>query len=141
MSDSGGKAFYTGFLQLFWPLPSCEKSLSRSLEKGQCKNNNLPRQHAVNSIFTRGLVDGKRYTDIHISTLTLSDQYQKVVPRANINFRIFRSDDRFWRNDFEPFQRELSHSAESMLESNKLIKSFSSTLNVLNSAGIKFRDF
>ena len=36
-----------------------------SLEKAQCKNNNLPLRHATNGIFIRGLVEGKRYTDIH----------------------------------------------------------------------------
>ena len=68
------------------------KSPYLSLEKAQCKNNNLPRRHATNGIFIRGLVDGKRYTDIHTSTLRVSDQYQKVLPRAKIDFRIYRGD-------------------------------------------------
>ena len=60
------------------------------LEKAQCKNNNLPQRHATNDIFIRGLVDGKRCTDIHTSTLRVSDQYQKFVTRANTGFRISR---------------------------------------------------
>ena len=79
-----------------------------------CKNNNLPRGHATNGIFIRGLVDGKRYTDIHTSTLRVSDQYQKVLPRANINFRISRGDSRFWGNDFELSQGKTPQSAESL---------------------------
>ena len=71
------------------------KSPYLSLEKTKFKNNNLPRRHATNGIFIRGLVDGKRYTDIHISTLRFSDQYQKALPRANIDFRISRGDSRF----------------------------------------------
>ena len=50
------------------------KSPYLSLEKTPCKNNNLPQRHATNGIFIRGLVDGKRYTDIHTSTLRFSDQ-------------------------------------------------------------------
>ena len=85
-----------------------------SLEKTQCKNNNLPRQHTTNGIFIRGLVDGKRYTDIHISTLTFSDQYQKVLPRAIIDFRISRGDSRFRGSDFEPSQGKTPKSTESL---------------------------
>ena len=66
------------------------KSPYFSLEKAQCKNNNLRQRHATNDIFIRGLVDGKRCTDIHTSTLRVSDQYQKFVTRANIGFRISR---------------------------------------------------
>ena len=40
-------------------------------------------------------LDDMRYTDIHTSTLRFSDQYQKVLPRANIDFRISRGDSRF----------------------------------------------
>ena len=90
------------------------KSLYLSLEKAQYKNNNLPRGHAPNGIFIRGLVDGKRYTDIHTSTLRVSDQYQKVLPRANIDFRISWGNSRFWGNDFEHFQGETSQSTESL---------------------------
>ena len=90
------------------------KSPYISFEKAQCKNNNLPRRHATNGIFIRGLVDGKRYTDIHTSTLRVSDQYQKVLPRANINFRISRGDSRFWGNDFELSQGKTPQSAESL---------------------------
>ena len=90
------------------------KSPYLSLEKAQCKNNNLPRRHATNGIFIRGLVDGKRYTDIHTSTLRVSDQYQKVLHRANIDFRISRGDTRFWGNDFEPSQGKTSQGTESL---------------------------
>ena len=76
--------------------------ISLSLEKTQCKNNNLPRRHATNGIFIRVLVDGKRYIGIHTSTLRFSDQYQKILPRTNVNFRISRGDRRFWGNDLEP---------------------------------------
>ena len=86
---------------------------SLSLEKTQCKNNNSPRQHATNGIFIRGLFDGKRYTYIHTLTLRFSDQYQKVLPRANIDFRISRGDSRFWGNDFEPSQGKTPQSTES----------------------------
>ena len=85
-----------------------------SLEKDQCKNNNLPRRHATNGIFIRGLVDGKRYTDIHTSTLRVSDQYQKVLPRANINFRISRGDSRFSGNNIEPSQGKTPQSTNSL---------------------------
>ena len=37
------------------------KSPFLSLEKAQCKNNNLPRLHATNGTFIGGLVDGKKY--------------------------------------------------------------------------------
>ena len=90
------------------------KSPYLSLEKAQCKNNNLPRRHAPHGIFIRRLVDGKRYTDIYISTHRVSDQYQKVLPRANIDFRISRGDSRFWGNDFEPSQGETLQSTESL---------------------------
>ena len=119
MSDSSGKAFYTsfvvfasGFLQLLWFLQSY-RSPYISLEKAQFKNNNLPRRHDTNGIFIRGLFDGKRYTDIRTSTLRISDQYQKVLPRANIDFRISRGDSRFWGNDFESSQGETPQSTES----------------------------
>ena len=36
-------------------------------------------------IFIRGLLDGKRYTYVNTLTLRFSDQYQKVLPRANID--------------------------------------------------------
>ena len=45
-----------------------------SLEKAQCKDKNLPRQHPPNRIFIRGLVDFKRYTDIHTLTFTLLEK-------------------------------------------------------------------
>ena len=84
---------WKGFLyEFFLPLLRAFSSSSLSLEETQCKNNNLPRRHATNGIFIRGLVDGKRYTDIHTSTLRVSDQYQKVLPRAKIDFRICRGD-------------------------------------------------
>ena len=99
---------------------SCSSGLYRvikspylSLEKTQYKNNNLPWRHAPNGIFIRGLVNGNRYTDIHISRLRVSDQYQKVLPRANKDFRISWGDSRFWRNDFESSQGETSQSTES----------------------------
>ena len=85
-----------------------------SLEKTQCKNNNLTRRHATNGIFIRGLVDGKRYNDIHTSTLRFSDQYQKVLPRANIDFRISRGDSIFWGNAFKPSQEKTSQGTESL---------------------------
>ena len=120
MSDSIGKVFYTSFnafalsfIQLLWFLQSYYKSLSLSLEKAQCENNNLPPRHATNSIFIRGFVDDKRYTDIHTSGLRVSDQYQKVLPRPNIDFRISRGDNKFWGNDFDSFQGETSQSKES----------------------------
>ena len=103
-------------LPLLWAFSSSSyfykviKNPYLSIEKVQCKNNNLPRRHAVNGIFIRGFVDGKRYTDIHTSALRVSDQYQKVLPRAKINFKISRDDSRIWRNDFEPFQGETSQS-------------------------------
>ena len=90
------------------------KSPYLSLEKAQCKNNNLPRRHATNGIFIRGLVDGKRYTDIHTSTLRVSDQYQKVLPRANIDFRIYRGDSIFWGNNFGSSQGKTPQSTESL---------------------------
>ena len=120
MLDSSGKAFYTSFLPLLRTFSSSSgfykaiRSPYLSLEKTQCKNNNLPRRHATNGIFIRGLVDGKRYTDIHTSTLRFSDQYQKVLPRANIDFRISRGDSRFWGNDFEPSQGKTPQSTESL---------------------------
>ena len=78
-------------LSLLWAFSSSSgfyeaiKSPHLSLEKSQCKNNNLPWWHATNGIFIRGLVNGKRYIDIYTSTLRVSDQYQKVLLRANIN--------------------------------------------------------
>ena len=105
MSDSNGKAlnasffaFASSFLQLLWSLQSYSKSLSLSLERALCKNSDLSWQHAPNGIFFRGLVDGKGYTDIHSSKFRVFDRYQKGLPRANVNFRIFRSDSRFCGN-------------------------------------------
>ena len=43
---------------------SVSVSVSLSPEKGQCKNN-IPRRHVLNGFFIKGLVAGKRYTDIH----------------------------------------------------------------------------
>ena len=54
--------------------------------------------------------------DIFTSTLRVSGQYQKVLPRANIDFRISWGDKRFCRNDFEPSQRETPQSTESLPE-------------------------
>ena len=111
ISDSRGKAFYPSFFLSFLlafssssDLYKVIKNLYLSLEKAQCKNNSLPRWHVPNGIFTTRLVDGIRYTDVYTSTLRVSDQHQKVVPRANIHFRISRSDSRFWGNDIEPSQ-------------------------------------
>ena len=106
------------FLRAFSTSSSFYKAIKSpylSLQKTQCKNNNSPRQHAINGIFIRGLFDGKRYTDIHTSTLRFSDQYQKVLPRANIDFRISRGDSRFWGNDCEPSQGKTPQSTESFL--------------------------
>ena len=44
----------------------------------------------------------------------VSAQYQKVLPRANIDFRIYWGDKRFCGNDFEPSQRETPQSTESL---------------------------
>ena len=44
------------------------KSPFLSLEKAQCKNNNLPRRHATNGTFTGGLVDGKKYRYSYFNT-------------------------------------------------------------------------
>ena len=41
------------------------------------------------------LLMAKRYTDIHISTLRVSDQFQKVLPRGNIDFKIYLGNSRF----------------------------------------------
>lgn len=90
------------------------KSPYLSLEEAQCKNNNLPWPHAPNSIFMIGLVDGKRCTDTHTSTLRVSDQYQKVLPRAHINFIISRGDSKFYGNNFETSQGETPESTESL---------------------------
>ena len=104
---------------LIWTFSSSSgfyKAIKRpdfSLEKAPCKNNNLSRRHATTSIFFRGLVVGSRYTDIHTSTLRVSDRYQKVLPRANIDFRVSRGDSRFWGNDFEPSQGKTPQSTES----------------------------
>ena len=81
-------------LQLLWAFFSCSgfykaiKSCYLSLEKAQCKNNNLPRRHATNSIFIRGLIKGNRYTDNHTSTLRVYDQYQKSYqdPTSTLEF-------------------------------------------------------
>ena len=108
-------------LPLFWAFSSpfgfykIIKGPYLSPKKAQCKNNNLPRRHATNGIISRGFVDGTRYTDIHASALRVSDQYEKVLPRVNIDFRISWGDSRFWGNDFELFQGETSQSTESLL--------------------------
>ena len=108
------------FLPLLRDFSSCSgfhkaiKSLYLSLEKAHSKNSNLPRRHATNGVFIRGLVDGNRYTDIHTSTHTVSNQYQKVLPRANADFRISRGDSRFWGNDLEPSQGKTPQSTESL---------------------------
>ena len=39
-------------------------------------------------IFIRGLLDGKRYTYVHTLTLRVSVQYQKVLPRTNIDLEL-----------------------------------------------------
>ena len=83
-----------------------------SLEKPHCKNNHLPQRYALNSIFIRGLSDGKAYTDIYLSTLKLFVQYQEVLPRVKI--RISRNNSRFCGNDIELSERESSKSTESM---------------------------
>ena len=44
----------------------------------------------------------------------VSAQNQKVLPRANIDFRIYWGDKRFCGNDFEPSQRETPQSTESL---------------------------
>ena len=87
------------------------KSPFLCLEQAQSKNNNL---HALNGIFVGGLVDDKEYTDIHTWTLKVSYQYQKVLPRADIDFRISRGDSKFCGNVFEPSWRESPESIESM---------------------------
>ena len=108
------------FLPLLRDFSSCSgfhkaiKSLYLSLEKAHSKNSNLPRRHATNGVFIRGLVDGNRYTDIHTSTHRVSNQYQKVLPRANADFRISRGDSRFWGNDLEPSQGKTPQSTESL---------------------------
>ena len=79
--------------------------------------------YATNGIFIRGLVDGKRYTDIHTSTIRVSDQYQKVLPRANIDFRISSGDSRFWGNDFEPSEGKSPQSTESLPGNPKKVES------------------
>ena len=77
MSDSSGKVFHTSSILRAFSSPfgfyKVIKSPYLSLEKAQCKNNNLPRRHAPNGIFIRELVNGKRYTDIHTSTFRVSD--------------------------------------------------------------------
>ena len=120
-SDSSRKAFYTSFVVFacFSSSSGLYKVINSpylSFEKAQYKNNNLPRRHAPNSIFIRGIVDGKRYTDIHTSTIRVSDQYQKVLPRTNIDFSVSRGDSRFWENEFEPSQGETPQSTESLPE-------------------------
>ena len=107
------------------------ESLYLSLEKAHCKNNNLPRRHATNVIIIRGYVDDKRYTNFHSSALRVSDQYQNVLPRANIDFRISRVDGRFWGNDFEPSQGETSQSTESLPENLRKAESNSQDLSKL----------
>ena len=87
------------------------KSPYLSIEKAQYKNNNLPRRHATNGISLEDLLTAR---DIFTSTLRVSGQYQKVLPRANIDFRISWGDKRFCRNDFEPSQRETPQSTESL---------------------------
>lgn len=91
-------------------------TISLSLEEAQYKHNNLPRQHAPNGIFTKRLVHGKRYIDIHSSILRVSDQYQKALSKTNIDFRISRGGSTFWVNDFQPLQRESPQSAKSIPE-------------------------
>ena len=108
------------FLPLLRDFSSCSsfhkaiKSLYISLEKAHSKNSNIPRRHATNGIFIRGLVDGNRYTDIHTSTHGVSNQYQNVLPRANADFRISRGDSRFWGNDLELSQGKTPQSTESL---------------------------
>ena len=55
-----------------------------------------------------------RNTDIHTSTLRVSDQYEQVLPRANIDFRISPGDSRVWGNDLEPSQGKAPHSTISL---------------------------
>ena len=92
---------------MLWAFSGCSglykviKSPYFSLEKAQCKNDNLPWQHPPNGIFIRGLADNKRYTNIYTSKLRVSDQYQNILPAANIDFKISWDDSRFWGNDFE----------------------------------------
>ena len=54
--------------------------------------------------------------DKKYSTLRIFDQYQKVLPRANIGFRISWGDSRFWGNDFEPSQGKTPQITESLPE-------------------------
>ena len=84
------------------------KSPYLSFERAQCKNNNWPRRHAPNDIFR--LADGTRDTDIHTSTLRVSDQYHNVL------LWISRGDRRFWGNDFEPSEGETPQSRELLPE-------------------------
>ena len=55
-----------------------------------------------------------RNTDIHTSTLRVFDQYEQVLPRANIDFRISPGDSRVWGNDLEPCQGKTPHSTISL---------------------------
>ena len=87
------------------------KSPSLSLKKAHCKNNNLPRRCYY--IFIKGIVEGNEYTDIHILAIRVSDQYQEVLTTANIDFKIFWGDKRFYENDLKPSQRESPQSNES----------------------------
>lgn len=67
-----------------------------SLDKAQYKHINIHIDLALNDIFfIQGLVDSKVYTNIHISTLSISDWYLEVLPRACIGFRISVCDSRF----------------------------------------------
>ena len=91
MSDICGKTFKRVFLPLLRIFSSssglCKviKGPYLSLEKAQCKDKNLPRQHPPNRIF----IDFKRYTDTHTLTFNLlekcpnaelfTDQYGPVI--------------------------------------------------------------
>ena len=74
----------------------------------------IPRRRAPSGTFTGGLVGGKRYTDIHTATLRVSGQYQKVLPKANVDFRISWEDSRFRGNYFELSWRKSLQNAKSM---------------------------
>ena len=51
-----------------------------------CKNNNLLRGHATNGIFIRGLVDGKRYTDIHTWGFLINIKKSYLEPTSTFDF-------------------------------------------------------
>ena len=86
MSDSSRTAFYTSFVAsgLYRV-----KSPLFSLEEVQCKNNYLPRRHAPYAINTRGLVDGNRYTGIHIPTLRFLINIKYSYLKATSTFKFF----------------------------------------------------